>query len=144
MKRLMFPIACVAVCILGGRIAPVAAAEKQPLIVVRGPTVVAFCQPMTQAELEKNPDANEALADFRLYAKQVREPLTKEGIEFHELYASSFRLRFGKRLAMFKPNKADIGYYLVAPGKKPRVEYGVMTETDLLGVAKEYFGMSPR
>lgn len=144
MKQLTFPIACVAVCILGGRIAPVAAAEKQPIVVVRGPTVVAFCQPMTQAELEKNADANEALADFQLYAKQVREPLKKEGIEFHELYASSFRLRFDERLARFKPVKADIGYYLVAPGKKPRGEYGVMTDTDLLGVAKEYFGMSPK
>jgi hypothetical protein len=144
MKRLMFPIACVAVCILASRIAPVAAAGKQPLVVVRGPTVVAFCQPITQAELAKNPDANEALADFQLYAKQVREPLRKAGIEFHELYASSFRLRFGKRLATFRPVKADIGYYLVAPGKKPRIEYGVMTDNHLLGVAKEYFGVSAK
>ena len=29
------------------------------------------------------------------------------------------------------------------PGKKPRIEYGVMTNTDLLQVAKDYFGNSP-
>jgi hypothetical protein len=141
MKRLMFAFACVVVCVFAGRIAPVAAAEKQPLIIVRGPTVVAFA-PITEVELEKDPDANEALADFQFYAKRVREPLRQAGIEFHELYTHSFRLRVGKTLATFRPVKADIGYYIVVPGKKPRIEYGVMTDNDLLGVAKEYFGIS--
>ena len=138
----MFRIAWVAVCVFA--VAPIAAAEKHPLVVVRGPTVVAFFEPITQAELEKDPDANEALADFQFYAKSVREPLTQAGIEFHELYAHSFRVRVGRALATFRPVKADVGYYLVAPGKKPRIEYGVMTDSDLLGVAKEYFGISAK
>jgi hypothetical protein len=32
----------------------------------------------------------------------------------------------------------------VAPGKKPRVEYGVMADADLLQVANEYFGLAPK
>jgi hypothetical protein len=142
MKRQIFAFACVAVCVLVGRIAPAAAVEKQPLIIVRGPTVVAFFEPITEVQLEKDPDANEALADFQFYAKRVREPLRQAGIEFRELYAHSFRLRVGKTLATFRPVKADIGYYIVVPGKKPRIEYGVMTDNDLVGLAKEYFGIS--
>ena len=91
--------------------------------------------------MEKDPDANEALADFQLYAESLRAPLRKAGIEFHELYANSFQLRDGKRLTTFRPIKANVGYYLVAPGKKPRIEYGVMTDSDLLQVANKYFGI---
>ncbi len=139
----MSAIAGVAVCAFAGRIA-VATAEKQPLVVVRGPTVVAFFEPVTPAELEKAPDTNEALADFQFYATHVREPLRKAGIAFHELYAHSFRLRVGKRLTTFQPVNVNVGYYLIAPGKKPRVEYGVMTDGDLLQVANEYFGTSAK
>ncbi len=143
MKRLMSAIACVALCAFTDPVAP-AAAEKQPVVVVRGPIVVAFFEPVPQAKLAKEPDTNEALADFQLYATSVREPLRKAGIEFHELYAHSFRLRVGNKLTTFRPGKVGVGYYLVAPGKDPRVEYGVMTDADLLQLANEYFGISPK
>jgi hypothetical protein len=138
MKQLMSAIAYFVLCAF--TVAPVAA-EKQPVVVVRGPTVVAFFEPVPQVKLEKDPDANEALADFQLYAASLRAPLRKAGIEFHELYAHSFRLRVGNRLTTFRPIKADVGCYLVAPGKKPRIEYGVMTDSDLLQVANTYFGI---
>jgi len=67
-----------------------AESAKQPVFDIKRPTIIAFFPPVTQAQLEKDPDTNEALADFQLYAKQVREPLRKAGIEFHELYAHSF------------------------------------------------------
>ena len=138
MKRLTSAIIWVALCFV--TVAP-SAAEKQPVIVVRGPTVVAFFEPVPNAQLGKNPDASEALADFQFYARNVREPFRKAGIEFHEVYAHSFRLREGKRLTTFRPGKADVGYYLIAPGKKPRIEYGVMTDADLMQLAQEYFGI---
>ena len=102
---------------------------------------MAFFEPVPQSKLDKDPDTNESLADFQLYARSVREPLRKAGIEFHELYAHSFRLRIGSKLTTFRPAKVDVGYYLVAPGKKPRIEYGVMTDSDLLQVASAYFGI---
>jgi hypothetical protein len=52
--------------------------------------------------------------------------------------------RMGKAATTFKPTKVDVGYYLVAPGRKPRVEYGVMTDADLLQVADEYFGTAKK
>ncbi|HEY2912920.1 MAG TPA: hypothetical protein VGK21_06145 [Candidatus Angelobacter sp.] len=130
-------IACTAFCVIA--IAP-RAAEKQPLVVVSGPTVVAFFKPVPPGQLNKDPDANEALSDFQFYARSVRTRLRKVGIEFHELYAHSFRLRIGTQLITFRPVKQDVGYYFVAPGKKPRIEYGVMTDSGLLQVANAYFG----
>ena len=112
-------------------------------MVVAGPTIVAFF-PATKAELHKDADTNEALADFQFYGKQVREPLKKAGIDFQEVYAQSFRVRIGQEGTVFRPAKRNVGYYLIVPGKKPRIEYGVMTNTDLLQVANEYFGTSAK
>ncbi len=137
MKRLSSAFAYVALCAL---VVLPNAADKQPVIVVQGPTVVAFFGPVPRSKPDKDPDANEALADFQLYATNVRAPLRKAGIEFHELYAHSFQLRDGNKLTTFRPIKIDVGYYLVAPGKKPRIEYGVMTDADLMQLAHEYFG----
>lgn len=123
------------------RPSPLAAGEKQPLVEVRGPTVVAFFGPVKQEKLEKNPDTNEALVDFQLYANQVHNRLMEAGIEFQVLYGHSFRLRAGQKLTTFRTARG-VGYYLVEPSKKPRIEYGVMTDLDLLKVAKEYFGIS--
>jgi hypothetical protein len=35
----------------------------------------------------------------------------------------------------------DAGYYFIAPGKKPHVEHGVMTDEDLVDVARKYFAL---
>ena len=40
---------------------------------------------------------------------------------------------------MFTPKADTPGYYLVQRGRKPRVEYGVTTDVDLLALAKQYF-----
>jgi hypothetical protein len=140
MKWPILSIAVGTVWVLTAWLSPVAAAEKQLLLLVSGPTIVAVFPPVTDAELKKDTDTNEALADFQLYTTRVREPLKGAGIEFHELYAHSFRVRDGKTVTTFRPVKGDVRYYFIFPGKKPRIEYGVMTDADLLQVAREYFG----
>lgn len=72
MNRPTCLFAVVLVCILSLQVSLVVAAEKQPVVVVTGPTIVAFF-PVTKAELQKDADTNEALADFQFYAKQVRD-----------------------------------------------------------------------
>jgi hypothetical protein len=140
MNRLIVLFGLATVCLLTVRTSPVSAAEKPPLVVAEGRTIVAFFPPVSGAKFEKDADTNEALSDFQLYTTRVREPLKNAGVEFHELYTRSFRVRVGKAVTTFHPNKVDVGYCLVVPGKKPRIEYGVMTDTDLLEVANEYFG----
>jgi hypothetical protein len=119
---------------------PSAASDKEPTVIVRRPTVVAFFPPASKAEFESDSDANEALADFRLYAAQVRKPLQDAGIDFHEIFAHSFRVQRGSKAELFRPGKVNVGYYFVAPKTKARVEYGVMTSGDVLQTAREYFG----
>jgi hypothetical protein len=141
MKRLIALLGFAAVCLFTiYEHCPVSAAENPPLVVAEGRTIVGFFPPVNDAELQKDADTNEALADFQLYATHVREPLKNAGIEFRELHTRSFRVRVGKVVTTFRPAKADVGYYFVVPGKKPRVEYGVMTDVDLLHVANDYFG----
>ena len=118
-----------------------AQAQQQPRFVVDAPTIIAFFPPTSKAEVEKNPDTNEALADFQYYASQARKALKKAGVGFIETYATAFTIRQGAAITTFRPGKVKVGYYLTAPGKKPRIEYGVMTDSDLLKVASEYFGI---
>ena len=118
----------------------VSAAEKPPLVDVKGQTLIAFFPPVSDAELERDPGTNEALGDFQVYAARVRDPLKNAGIEFHELYTHSFRVRVGNATTTFRPRKVNVGYYFISPGKKPRIEYGVMTDDDLYNIANEYFG----
>ncbi|SPE38843.1 exported hypothetical protein [Candidatus Sulfopaludibacter sp. SbA3] len=118
------------------------AADEEAPIEVRGPTVVAFFPPTTDKQLESDPGTNEALADFQLYASQVAGPFAKSGIDFHVVVARSFQLRVGKKLIRFRPRRVSIGYYFIAPGKKPRIQEGVDTSIDLAGIARDYFGIA--
>jgi hypothetical protein len=101
-------------------------------------SIVAFFPPVRREDLNDG-DTNEALSDFQVYAGKAQEPLRKAGIEFHVVYSRSFRLRVGTKSTIFRPGKIELGYYFVAPGKTPRVEYGVLTDIDMLEIAKEYF-----
>jgi hypothetical protein len=123
---------------------PLGAAPKEKLVVINRPTVVAFFQPVTDAELSNDPDTNESLSDFQFYAATVREKLHDKGIDFEVIYASSFAVKSGAKTTTFHPQKAAVGYYFVAPGKSPRVEYGVMTDADILQVAAEYFRLASK
>ncbi len=110
-------------------------------IIVRRPTIVAFFPPVTTDQIERDSDTNDALDDFQWYARLARPPLKKAGVDFFEIYARSFRLRLGNRRVTFRPKTAEVGYYFVAPGKQPRIEYGVATDTDLFRIAHESFGV---
>lgn len=114
------------------------ATPKEKLVIVNGPTVVAFFTPVTEADLEKHPDTNEALADFQVYSERVKGQLAHLGIAFKEGYATSFVVKSGAKTMRFRP-KIGVGYYFLIPGKSPHVEYGVMTDDGILQVAKDQF-----
>ena len=109
----------------------------QPVFEVRNPTVVAFFVEDAQSEI----GSDESAADFKRYAARVAEPLRKLGIEFRQTYASSFCVRIDDTSVVFRPKEIKAGYYLIAPGKKARIEYGVLTDHDLLQIARQYFGI---
>jgi hypothetical protein len=140
MKRLNRVFASV---VVGLSLTPVlAGAPKQTVVVVSGPTVIAFFPLVTPAELNNDPDTNEALADFQFCAKTVRKPLHNMGVAFEEIYGPSFGVQVGARITTFRPGKVHVGYFFVAPNRKPRIDCGVLTEVDLRQIASEYFGLS--
>ena len=112
-----------------------------PTIEIQQDTVIAFYTPAPMS-VDPNADSNEALSDFQFYAESVQQPLGKLRIDFKVLYVRSFRLHFNGRNTEFRPKSDTAGYYLIAPGRKPLIEYGVMTDADLLLVAKRYFGLA--
>lgn len=105
-----------------------------------GPLVIAFYSP-TPTGQTSGADDNEALSDFQFYAGPSKRSLAENGIKFQQINTHSFRIHVGARTTTVHP-KRGVGYYLIAPGKKPQIEYGVMTDTDLLHVAKRYFGLT--
>jgi len=109
--------------------------------VVQRPMILAFFPPVTDAELEKDSDTNEALGDFQLYAMQAGPRLKKAGIDFEVVSAAKFKIKIGKIVRTFSSGKIGIGYYFVMPGKKPLVRYGVMTDDEIVEVAGKYFGV---
>src|SRR5260370_11043012 len=120
MKRLVLPLVCVSF-LLGS--SPLQSAKKTPTFDVHGPTILAFFQPVTEAELLKDPDTNTALDDFQFYAREARQPLEKKGIELPEVYAHPISIRRTAARSTFTPRKIPGGYYLVAPCKKPHIAY---------------------
>ena len=115
--------------------------SQSPVIQIQRGTVIAFFTPALKSTNE-GADLNEGLGDFQFYAERTKEPLNELNIDFKEQYARSFRIHISGTDVVFRPKSDAVGYYLIAPGKKPRIEYGVMTDSDLLAVAKRYFGLS--
>ncbi len=108
--------------------------------VVQRPTIVAFFAPAKQSD--NDADANEVLSDFQLYASRAHPHLKKAGIDFTVATTTSFKVRTGMKLRSFRTGKIGVGYYFIAPDKEPHAEYGVMTDSDLLDLARQYFGMA--
>ena len=101
--------------------------------------MLAFFPPVTDAELEKDPDTNEALGDFQLYAIQAGPKLKKAGIDFEVVSAEKFKIKSGAVVRTFNTGKIGIGYYFIKPGKQPHIQYGVMTDDDLLEAGSQVF-----
>lgn len=117
-----------------------ATVEPLPIFVIHQPTIIAFF-PITQAEVDSSEDNAEALGDFNYYISTAEKRLHKAGIAIHVVNVPSFQIQTGKKLVNFQPNKNDIGYYFIAPGKKAHIEHNVMTDEDILDAAQKYFGI---
>lgn len=111
-----------------------------PVVPVVRPTVVAYF-PVTQAELDRNQDTSEAYSDFQFYASRMREPLEKAGIDFRVITEKSFTLKESETSREVRPKRAVVSYYLIAQGKQPRIQEGVMTDVDLFDLVQKYFGI---
>jgi hypothetical protein len=118
--------------------APCKSSQKAAPFEIDRPTVIAFFPSDSKAD-GKNDDANDSLSDFQLYAASARQPLQNAGVDLQVTYARAFQVAIDAKVTTFRPPKAEPGYYFAMPGKKPRIEYGVMNDSDVLRIAREYF-----
>lgn len=142
MKRSAWIFLFVAVCAGTGNAQK--AAKPVPVFVIHGPTIVAFFAPEIGKELKNDSDVNEVLSDFQLYYGQASAPLRKAGIDFADTDTLTFKIRIGKKVQRYRMGEIGVGYFFIAPGKKPHIEYGVQTDADLLEAARKYFGIAIR
>jgi hypothetical protein len=115
-----------------------------PVFVIHQPTIIAFYPHYTQDELDKGEGDAAAMDDFSFYAYKADKRLHKAEIDFRFVEARSFKVRVETKVHYFQGGKIDIGYYFIAPGKEPHVEYGVMTDEDLFDAARKYFKIAIR
>jgi hypothetical protein len=116
------------------------AADAVKVFRVNGPTVVAFFPAVTQKQVDADAGLGEALGDFQFHLRSARGRLEVSGVRVHECYGTRFQVQVAGSTITFRPGKAGIGYYFIRPGSKPRVEYDVMGDADILAVAAKYFG----
>lgn len=136
MRRLTPAVALLAI-LLAATLAVCKSSKQSDAFEIRGPTVIAFFP--TSSDLKKD-DANSALFDFQLYTSSARRSLEQGGVAFEVVYSRSFHVVLDGRVTEFKPAKASPGCYFATHGKKPRIEYGVMNDSDVVRIAHEYFG----
>ena len=119
--------------------APCKSSQKVAAFEIDRPTVIAFFPHDAKAD-GKNDDTNESLSYFQLYAASAQRRLQNAAVDLQVIYARSFQIVLDAKVTTFRPPKAEPGYYFAMPGHKPRIEYGVMTDTDIVRIAREYFG----
>ncbi len=115
-------------------------AGKLPLIVIHRRTIVAFFVGANEAR-EIDANGNESLSDFQLYAYQAKGPLKKMKVDLLDTTSAAFSVQTGTKIVAFHPAQ-QIGYYFIAPGQEPRVEYGVRTDDQLIEIASQYFSVT--
>lgn len=123
-----------------GEAAPAATPRDSTWVEVRGPTLVAFWPARAQAALDSGGDDATALDDFGYHLASADSALRALGFRIVGVEGRRFHLVSGGWAAAFAvpADSADVGYYMIAPGRAPAVSYGVRTDDDLVATARQY------
>lgn len=111
-------------------------------VAITGPTLIIFSPDVSAEEFETDQDYIEVSGDFEWHTGQARAALERLGATVHTRPGNAVRIRVGdqvRRLAV-EAHRPRFGYWLVAPGREPKVLHGVYTDVDLMQEAREYFG----
>jgi hypothetical protein len=111
-------------------------------VLVQGPVLVAFYPAASQEAVDSSEDLATVIDDFSYHLSTAMDSLRALGITVTERPVGQIRLSEGGRAREFLPAKdsADVGYLFVIPGQPDRVQYGVMTNSDLVDAARHYLG----
>jgi hypothetical protein len=106
-------------------------------VFVRGPTVVACFEPVTDAQLDRDPDLATTLDDWQWHWSDSARSLRAHGVVAEARMTGWVKLALPGRLRLVRCPGA--GYVLAEPERQPKVLRGVTTGSDLLDAAAAYF-----
>jgi len=75
-----------------------------------------------------------------IYFPPAEDKLKEAGVDVHAVFkVKSFQVKLGSRWHTVQPRGGNAGYYFIAPGRAPRIEYGVEDTGGILDFARDYF-----
>jgi hypothetical protein len=112
--------------------------------VMNGPTVIAFYA-LTKEQVARGGDASEAFADFERQLKGVDRALDSLGVRLDYQYSDTIQYQVnGVAHAWHPPSDSlRVGYLFLGPGRILDVQYGVMTNSDLLDQTRNWLRKAP-
>lgn len=121
-------------------------ARDSTWIEVRGPTLVAFWPAHAQAVLDSGGDGATALDDFGYHLASADSTLRALGFHVASVEGRRFHIVANGQTTTFvvPRDSAELGYYLIAPGRAPAISYGVQTDADLAETARQYLSAGGR
>jgi len=112
---------------------------------VTGPTLIAFYPSNAAGLLDSAGDAGTALDDFGYYLAQASDSLRALDVRVVSVTGQPLHIVTDGRVTEFRSarDSADLGYYLVAPGRSAVVLYGAQTDVDLIDAAVRHLLVPP-
>ncbi len=111
--------------------------QQQTKFIITKPTLISFFLDFTDKQVEE--EGNEALADFVFYLPYAEDKLRAVGVQVYSVFkVKSFQVKVGHRWRTVRP-RVSVGYYFIAPGREPEIEFGVEDTGSILDLARKYF-----
>lgn len=112
---------------------------------VHGPTLISFYPTVTQAQIDSSEDLATVLDDFSYHRSTAQDSLRAMGFTMVDHPPGTIRVidASGSRSIVLAPDSADVGFVLVAPGRRDRVMYGVMTGGELIDAGRKFLAAVP-
>ena len=112
---------------------------------VDGPTLISFYPTVTQAQIDSSEELATVLDDFSYHRSTAQDSLRALGFTMVDHPSGTIRIvdASGPRDIALAPDSADVGFVFVAPDRRDRVMYGVMTGGELIDAAHRFLSTPP-
>ena len=112
---------------------------------VHGPTLISFYPTVTQAQIDSSEDLATVLDDFSYHLSTAQDSLRAMGFTIVDHPPGTIRIvdASGSRDVVLAPDSADVGFVFVAPDRRDRVMYGVMTSSELIDAGHKFLAAAP-
>lgn len=112
---------------------------------VHGPTLISFYPTVTQAQVDSSEDLATVLDDFSYHLSTAQDSLRAMGFAIVDHPPGTIQIidASSSRDIVLAPDSADVGFVFVAPGRRDRVMYGVMTRGDLIDAGHRFLATAP-